>query len=503
MNHGPRWITHSDVRRYRFAVLTGVGALLLNLLWSEFEAEPPVAPFLAAILLTGWYAGAGPVAVATVLSGLAYIFTAQAPYVELSWAVAPRLTWFAFFAIASGWFGASRRAAAVALQCARDELEQRVIARTAELRRNEQYLIAAQALSRTGSWALDVATGTVTWSEECARIFGRNVVAGHPRLLEIAHPQDLASAQEVIEGAVSRGESFETHFRIIRPNGEVRYVRSIGRPVVDGARPITEYVGVVIDVTDRKLAARRLRKARERSAETRFAAILDERARLAREMHDTLLQGFTGVGLNLVAVTNRVENAPDIVAALREVIASAQSTLENARRAIWDMRPSPSARDDFAAGLRVAAHEAMRGTSVDVEFLIEGSVRPAPPYVETALYRVMQEALANVVQHAAARSVRIVLAFTPKQIRLSITDDGQGFVVDPDFRAYGGHFGLLGIQERVNHARGTFAVRSAPTQGTEIEVNIPTSNGRTETSSVDITGMHSDAQPNSPSPNGE
>lgn len=491
MNHGPHWITRSDARRYRFAVLTGVGALLLNLLWSEFEVEPPVAPFLAAILLTGWYAGAGPVAVATVLSGLAYIFISQPPYVALNWDVAPRLIWFAFFAIASGWFGATRRAAAVELQCARDELEQRVIERTAELRRNEQYLIAAQALSRTGSWALEVATGTVTWSEECARIFGRGVVAGRPRLLDIAHPQDLASAQETIEGAVSRSESFETHFRIIRPNGDIRYVRSIGRPVHDGERPVVEYVGVVIDVTDRKLAARRLRNARERSAETRFAAILDERARLAREMHDTLLQGFTGVGLSLVAVTNRIENSPEVVVALREVIASAQATLENARRAIWDMRPSPSTRSDLVAGLRVAADEAIRGTPLILEFLVEGSVRPAPHHVETALYRVMQEALANVVQHSSARCVRIVLVFEPKRIRLVVTDDGQGFVVDPDFRAYGGHFGLLGIQERVNQTRGTFAVRSSPQHGTEIEVILPMSNRDPERSLIGATREHS------------
>jgi signal transduction histidine kinase len=81
---------------------------------------------------------------------------------------------------------------------------------------------------------------------------------------------------------------------------------------------------------------------------------------------------------------------------------------------------------------------------------------------------VVQEAIANVVKHAAARTVRVVLACEPTRIRLVVTDDGRGFVVDPDFRAYGGHLGLLGMQERAHQARGTLTVRSWPGRGTEV-----------------------------------
>jgi signal transduction histidine kinase len=280
-------------------------------------------------------------------------------------------------------------------------------------------------------------------------------------------------AAQTIAAALREKRSYELRVRIVRPDGTIRYVRCVGRPVFTEAGELVEYIGILMDVTERKRVARRLRRAREQAAEARFAAMLDERTRIARELHDTLLQGFTGVGLSLVAVTNRMEGPPAIVAALRDVIALAQRTLENARRAIWDMRPVPSAGGDCVATLRAAAEEGVRGTDLRLEFAVEGSVLRTDPEVETAVFRVVQEAIANVVKHAAARTVRVVLACEPTRIRLAVTDDGRGFVVDPDFRAYGGHLGLLGMQERANQAHGTLTVQSSPGHGTEIVLVVP------------------------------
>jgi signal transduction histidine kinase len=108
------------------------------------------------------------------------------------------------------------------------------------------------------------------------------------------------------------------------------------------------------------------------------------------------------------------------------------------------------------------------GTDLRLEFAVGGSVLPTDPDVETAVFRVTQEAIANVVKHAAARTVRVALTYEATRMRLVVTDDGRGFVVDPDFRAYGGHLGLLGMQERASQAHGTLTVRSSPGHGTEI-----------------------------------
>lgn len=224
---------------------------------------------------------------------------------------------------------------------------------------------------------------------------------------------------------------------------------------------------------ERQCLEAQLRQEREQAAEARFAAMLDERTRIALELHDTLLQGFTGVGLKLVAVANRPDGSPTMAAALREVIAEVQRTLENARRAIWDMRPAPSPGEDFVATLRAAVEESLRDTDLRHDFAAEGAARPAHQDVETAVFRVTQEAIANVVKHAAARTVRVVLAYEPTRIRLAVTDDGRGFVVDPDLRAYSGHLGLLGMRERASRAHGTLTVRSSPGQGTEVVLLVP------------------------------
>jgi len=460
-------------------VLAVAVATILMVGWRQvFPGSPAVAPFLAAILLTGWYVGGVPVVLATALSVLVFLLLSPASFLELSWPLVARLVWFLAFAGLAAWFGAARRTAAGRLEQARRELERRVAAATAELRRSQEYLLAAQRLSHTGSWAWNVATGEIVLSEEGNRILGLDLDEqpfSAKRLDQIWHPDDRVFAAQTIAAAQREKRSYEIRVRIVRPDGTIRYVRCLGRPVFPEAGELVEYIGVLMDVTARKRAARRLRRAREQAAQARFAAMLDERTRIARELHDTLLQGFTGVGLNLVAVINRMDGAPAIVAALGDVVALAQRTLENARRAVWDMRPVPAAGGDCVATLRAAAEEGVRGTDVRLEFIVEGSAQPTGPDVETAVFRVVQEAIANVVKHAAARTVRVVLACEPTRIRLVVTDDGRGFVVDPDFRAYGGHLGLLGMQERANQARGTLTVRSSPGRGTEVVLVVASS----------------------------
>jgi signal transduction histidine kinase len=266
---------------------------------------------------------------------------------------------------------------------------------------------------------------------------------------------------------------FALDFRITRPDGSIRYVHSKGHPVLDDAGVVVEVMGVIMDVTDRKRAERALRRARERTLEARFAAMLAERTRLAREIHDTLLQGFTGVGLKLVAVANRVTAQPQTAAELREVVALAQKTLEDARRAVWDMRSPSLAAGEFAAALRSAVGESTQGTGLSLVCEVEGDPRPVDPEVEAVVFRVVQEAIANAVKHATAHAVRVRCVFGARQMRVTITDDGRGFTVDPDFRAYGGHWGLLGMRERAGQIGAKVAVRSSPGQGVRVTLLVP------------------------------
>jgi len=345
-----------------------------------------------------------------------------------------------------------------------------------DLRRSEAYLAAGQRLSHTGSWARTVATGEIYWSEEAFRIFGFDPGTSEIRSELVArlwHPDDRTFAEETTAAAVREKRGYEMDVRIVRPDGSVRYVRILGRPVFDDTGDVVELMGVVMDVTERKRAERALRRARERALETRFTAVLDERTRLAREIHDTLLQGFTGVALNLLAATTRVTGPPEIIASLRELVTLSQKTLEDARQAVWDMRSPALTGGDFATALRATAADRLHGTGVDLELGIDGTPRPLDPEVEAAVFRVAQEAVANVVKHAAAKRVQITLGYQARGVRLSVIDDGRGFAVPPDLHAYGGHWGLLGMRERANQIRAKLLVQSTLGHGTEIVLLIP------------------------------
>jgi signal transduction histidine kinase len=215
------------------------------------------------------------------------------------------------------------------------------------------------------------------------------------------------------------------------------------------------------------------RRSRERVLEARFGAVLEERTRLAREIHDTLLQGFTGVSFQLLAAMGRQNGRSEQEAALGRVLALAQKTLADARQAVWDMRPPALEGDDFAAALRSALSRTATDHGLAFDYIVRGPPRALDDHVETVLFRVAQEAVANVVKHAAAHTVRVVLAYEPRSVRLAVIDDGVGFPVDPDLRTYAGHWGLLGMRERASQLRGKLAVRSAPGSGTKVLLRVP------------------------------
>jgi PAS domain S-box-containing protein len=345
-----------------------------------------------------------------------------------------------------------------------------------ELRRSQAYLVAAQELGNTGSWARRVSTGENYWSEEVFRIFGldpRTTPPTYAAATLFLHPDDRESVERTIEDAMRDGRNFEMDARIVRPDGSIRHIHFRGEPVFDRTGAIDEYIGVIMDITKRKRTERALRRARERALQARFSAVLEERTRLARDIHDTLLQGFTGIALKLVAAINRVTEPVESVVALRDLVGLAQRTLADARRAVWDLRSPALAAADFPSALRTAAEDCVRGTTLELEYDVGGSARPVDPEVEAVVIRVAQEAITNVVKHAAARIVRVRLSFETRGIRLSVIDDGQGFTVEPDFQAYGGHWGLLGMRERASQVHGKLSLRSTPGHGTEVVLLVP------------------------------
>jgi signal transduction histidine kinase len=215
-------------------------------------------------------------------------------------------------------------------------------------------------------------------------------------------------------------------------------------------------------------------RLRVRRIRGQFAAVLEERNRMAREIHDTLAQGFVGIALQLQAVEKALTDAPD---AAKQHLGLAQSmvshSLVEARRSVWDLRAQALETSDLAAALSATARQMTEGTQVRAEVRVVGENRRLPANVENNALRIGQEGLTNSLKHAEARQVIIELKFDEDSLRLSVKDDGHGFDTEGVLATADGHFGLLGIRERVEHLGGRLNLNSRPGEGTELVVTIP------------------------------
>ncbi len=218
-------------------------------------------------------------------------------------------------------------------------------------------------------------------------------------------------------------------------------------------------------------------------ARAREAGMLDERQRMAREIHDTLAQGLTGIITQLQAAE---QSAADPARWRRHFAAAsdlARLSLTEARRSVAALRPGPlESTAHLSEALADVADRWSHLHGTPARFTTTGTARPLPPEAETVLLRTAQEALANVAKHAGAGRVGLTLSYLDHQVALDVRDDGRGFDA-PDARhrppdpggGSGGGFGLLAMRQRVEALSGILQIESEPGLGTAISASLPTS----------------------------
>jgi signal transduction histidine kinase len=218
-----------------------------------------------------------------------------------------------------------------------------------------------------------------------------------------------------------------------------------------------------------------LYRLRVRRMETQFSAVLAERNRLAREIHDTLAQGFAGISVQLELVARvlsvSTEKAQTHLDQARILV---RNSLAEARRSVWDLRSQALESGSLPTALAETARQLTSGTPIQAQVQVNGAYRELPTQIENNLLRIGQEAITNAVKHSGAQHLRIELKFAARRVRLSVRDDGRGFSdgqTKPS--ATGGHFGLVGMRERAAQISGKLSVESAPGEGTEISVDVP------------------------------
>ena len=207
------------------------------------------------------------------------------------------------------------------------------------------------------------------------------------------------------------------------------------------------------------------------SAQSRQSAVMAERNRMARDIHDTLAQGFTGVIVQLEAAGEAMSQSRTAKVSdhLNQAGELARESLREARRSVQALRPQALEGKQLSEALKDLVKKMTAGTTVKAEFTSQGEQQKLPPEWETNLLRIGQEVLTNVLRHARASEFNVLLVFDSREIRLNLRDDGCGF--DPKRRHEG--FGLQGMRERAEGMGGQLSIESANGKGTMISIVLP------------------------------
>jgi PAS domain S-box-containing protein len=455
------------------------------------------------------------------------------------------------------------------------------------LRQSEAYLAEVQRLSQTGSWAHIPRTGEITyWSEQCYRVLGFDP-AGPPPPFEAffqrIHPDDQPVMRRRYEEAVLERADFELDYRLVHPSTGIRNIHVVGHAVLDRSGDLGEFVGTVIDVTERKSAEQELqqlvdfvpqlivvfdsdgkvihanRVAREytgltleefRSGDVIGRVIhpddvervraarkhgfagsepfeldarllgkdgihrwflgqynpfaeegrvrrwyvsateiesrkqeeervrkenvrLEERTRIAQELHDTLLQTFQSASLHLGAAVYRVAQDSPVKPQLDRILQIMRQGIAEGRSAIQGLRSSGSQTSDLVVALSRIQEELEVPPDIDFRVIVTGRQRQLPREIQDEIYRIGREALANAFCHSGAKRVELELEYSDSELRIRIRDNGCG--IDPQVLEKGrdGHWGLAGMRERATRIGGLLKILSSATAGTEVELSIP------------------------------
>lgn len=349
----------------------------------------------------------------------------------------------------------------------------------AELHRTRSRLAETEALARLGSWEWDIRTGSVFWSEEVYHLHGVKPAEfriTYENVLELVHPDDRASVRETVDRAYREGGSYVCEHRVVRPDGATRWWQSRGTALTDSYGKPVKLFGTVQDITEQKLARDAL--ARSRAQLRDFAGRLrsaseKERSFIAREIHDELGQALTALKMDVFALRNGLPAAAraQLEPETEEMAALIDAMIDKIRTLAAELRPAVLDSLGLAAAVEWAVQQFARRTGIRCELDLPPEQLRIDADRSIDVFRILQEALANVARHAEASRVHVHLWATSDELVLEVQDNGRG--IRPSEIESVASFGLLGMRERALFWGGTIGIRAAPEGGTCAVVCIP------------------------------
>ena len=353
-----------------------------------------------------------------------------------------------------------------------------------KLQHSKVQLAQAQRLAHIGSWDWDLRTNAVTWSDELYHIFGLqpgtiNVAGEVDRFI---HPDDLDLGWDTVKRAVASKEPYDYYHRIIRPDGTERIARSRGSIMSDERGEPIKVFGATQDVTELRHAEEKLKATTEqlRALSANLQSAREEESkRIAREIHDELGGALTSWRWDLEEIRDTISEPLDSsqVAALQTKIEAmiklTTTTLDIVRRLSSELRPMALDELGLVEAIEWQALQFQTRTGIAVEYEYSQEKVDLNSEQSTAVFRILQEALTNVLRHAQATKVTITMKQESGEFFLAIKDNGRGIAESEKSGAHS--LGLLGMRERAHLIGAKIDITGIEGKGTAVSVRIPIS----------------------------
>lgn len=461
----PRRFLSFAAGRWLLPIVTVAAAVnLARVLDFYWQSTPFISLFICAILVSAWFGGLRQALLAIALSVLAfdYYFLSPTHSLAVNLNELPRLILFGAAALIVALLAASQKSRTESLRRARDDLAAKVQelktvnealhAENAErklaeekLQRSEDYLAEAQRLTHTGSWAWNVVRReNAFWSDEHFRIFGMNPDKDNPayeKASEMIHPDDRVGFQQKLGAAILEKRDFEADFRIVLRDGSVKFIHTIGHPMLDGAGNVTELVGTAMDVTERRQAENALREAQANLARvTRVTTMGELTASIAHEVNQPLTAVVNNANACISLLPNDAPNLEEVRQALTEIIEDADRASDVIARIRQLAKNAPfernllDLRDVVTDVMALAKHEsATRRVTIRTELPEE---LPLVSGDRVQLQQVLLNLVVNGMDamNTVDESLRVLIICVRREaldgmpaVLLSVQDAGTGF----------------------------------------------------------------------------
>ena len=336
----------------------------------------------------------------------------------------------------------------------------------------ERFRLAAQA-AKMYAYGWDVPTDKVVRSEEYVNVLSyQEKELTRQQILATIHPDDRALFIGSVDQLTPQNSTSQVNYRVLRPDGSVVWLEKSAKGFFDEQGTLQRMIGMVANITERKLAEAALASVSRRLIEAQE----QERSRIARELHDDIGQRLALLAINLAQLQQSPPDSSELPSRIGELQKQTSELAADIQSLSHELHSSRLQYLGIAAAIKGFCREFGEQQKVEIDFKTHDLPVPLSPDISLCFFRVLQEALHNSTKHSGVRYFEVELWGTPDEIHLTVSDSGAGFDIDAAKASRG--LGLISMEERLKILNGTLSIESQPKRGTTIHARVPFSSGK-------------------------